>query len=323
MYKDTGGIYLQIKTKNMGTNFYIFKKGIAMNIIRLLAISAAAASGVLSASCTKEETGHKTPSETKVTARLAGFEGESQWTGEDGTVTGLQACLFEDGRISRTYSGLTLTGGACEIQVDSRSGNLYLMAGTEGLIDLAQLQDSGITEEEWLKKEISDKDGKPVHFFSGSVSLSPGTQAEIPASLRRGIARFDLQIRTAGETSVSRVTLKNAARSAFLFPIKDTFSPEGVSRNSLSSEFREPLTSDTKAVLYVYEQANDGIEIEVEATVDGKPVVLTRPLSGDLKRNTIYTVTVRKDTIDISIEVSFEDWEEGTDTELVPGLRGL
>ena len=41
-------------------------------------------------------------------------------------------------------------------------------------------------------------------------------------------------------------------------------------------------------------------------------------LTFDEKWNKIYTVTVRKDKIDVSLEVSFEDWEEGSDTELVP-----
>lgn len=35
-------------------------------------------------------------------------------------------------------------------------------------------------------------------------------------------------------------------------------------------------------------------------------------------RNTIYTITVRQDVIDVTVEVSFDEWEEGPDTELVP-----
>ena len=70
--------------------------------------------------------------------------------------------------------------------------------------------------------------------------------------------------------------------------------------------------------MYAYEQANQGIEIHVDAVIDGRPVSLKENLEGDIERNKIYTVTVRKDKIDVSLEVSFEDWEEGSDTELVP-----
>ena len=86
----------------------------------------------------------------------------------------------------------------------------------------------------------------------------------------------------------------------------------------MTVSFDSPLTTDTSAVLYAYEQAKGNLEISVEAVIDGKPLTLTKALDGDIKRNTIYTVTIRKDVIDVTIEVSFDEWEEGGDTELVP-----
>ena len=137
------------------------------------------------------------------------------------------------------------------------------------------------------------------------------------------MARFDLQLRTAGDASVSSLTLANSAQSAYLFPVSGELSPAGVSRKDVSVSFSQPLTVDTPGVLYVYEQESDGLEITVDAVVDGRHMTLTKKLENSLERNTIYTVTLRKDAIDVTLEVSFEDWIPGSDTELVPQRRYL
>lgn len=134
------------------------------------------------------------------------------------------------------------------------------------------------------------------------------------------MARFDLKFNTAGKAEVYRVTLRNASESVFLFPVSGQYSPEDVVRKDFSAEFREqPLTADTEGVLYVYEQSTgDRVVISVDAVIDGKTEVLTKELVEPLKRNTVYTLTLRKDTIDVSLEVSFDEWEPGSDTELMP-----
>ena len=99
---------------------------------------------------------------------------------------------------------------------------------------------------------------------------------ELPVTLKRGVARFDLQLRTAGVASVKGITLKNAAQSAYLFPVEGDLSPADVTRQDAVAAISEPLTKDTQAVLYVYEQENDGLEIVVEAEIDGKTTTLRK-----------------------------------------------
>lgn len=101
------------------------------------------------------------------------------------------------------------------------------------------------------------------------------------------------------------------------------YSPDDVTRNDAVSSFDSPLSEDTDGVLYVNEQSADNIVIKVDAVIDGKSEVLTKTLSEPLRRNTIYTLTVRKDVIDVTLDVTFEDWEQGPDTELVPVVRHL
>ena len=83
--------------------------------------------------------------------------------------------------------------------------------------------------------------------------------------------------------------------------------------------FDEPLSQDASGVLYLGEQENQGIQVEVVVSFDGEsPRRLRKLIEGDLKRNTIYTVTIRKDDIDIVIRPVLDEWEQGSDTELVP-----
>lgn len=305
------------------------EKNMKTNVIKAAAVAASAgfAAMALSVSCTKDrvnlpDTDAGANRGVTVRASIAGYYGDDNSAGAENAVRDLQACIFEDGRMTDIFDNLSLSGGSCDLAIDGHSGTLYMLANTDGLIDLAGLQAGEISEAEWLKTAVSLKDGAPADFFSGSVSLDgmDKSQTRIPLSLRRGMARFDLKFNTAGKAEVYRVTLRNASESVFLFPVSGQYSPEDVVRKDFSSEFREqPLTADTEGVLYVYEQSTgDRVVISVDAVIDGKTEVLTKELVEPLKRNTVYTLTLRKDTIDVSLDVSFDEWEPGSDTELMP-----
>lgn len=282
-----------------------------------------ALAGFIGTSCSKTVTGPPaTLQETvMVKAGLSGYEGQGQALPGETEIKDMQACIFDGGEMVQVFEGLTPSGNTFDLQVNRRSGTLYLIANTAGLIDLKALQEEDITEDEWLKKSIGLKDNAPVHFFSGSISLDDTPGPELPVSLRRGIARFDLQIRTAGNAAIDKMTLKNAAGSAYILPVKGNSSPDDAARGDVSVTFDTPVTSDAKAVMYAYEQENIGLEIAIEGTIDGKPVTLSKAIDGNLDRNKIYTVTVRKDNIDISLEITLDEWETGGDTELVPASR--
>lgn len=251
-----------------------------------------------------------------VRASLAGYDGSGQALEGESAVSDLHACIFQDGRMTAVFENISSSGSVYEIKVGDYGGNMYVMANTGGQIDLGSLMESGVTEQEWLRKTMTMERGGPVHFFTGSVDLGAVRQPEVPVSLKRGVARFDLRVRTAGDASVSGMTFRNVAQSAYLFPVDGEYSPAGVERNVAEVTFDEPLTTDTPAVMYVYEQAGGNVQIEADVVIDGKPVTLSREISGDLVRNTIYTVTVRKDDIDVTLDITLEDWTEGGDIEL-------
>lgn len=276
------------------------------------------------ASCTNDDS--TTPSlpdgegNRTVKTSITRYEGIGQTLEGETTINDIQACIFEDGKISRIYTDLIPSASSFDIQIDKHAGTLYVLANTREQIDLAELKSQEITEEEWLKKCMTMKDNAPVHFYSGSLSLDDmsNSQTVLPVSLKRGVARFDLNLKTAGVTSVNSITLKNAAQSGTLFPAMSKSSTKETPVNDMTVTFDSPLTTNTSAVFYAYEQAQGNLEISVDVVIDGKPRTLTKAFQGDIKRNTIYTITVRKDVIDVTVDITFDEWEEGTDTELVP-----
>lgn len=96
-------------------------------------------------------------------------------------------------------------------------------------------------------------------------------------------------------------------------------SPDNTERRDTTVAFLPAVVQDAPGVLYVYEQENNGMEIKVEAGFDGGAVrTMTKTLEGYLKRNHVYTITVNKDYIDVTVKPNFEDWEEGGNTDMSP-----
>lgn len=279
------------------------------------------------ASCTNDDSTTPTLPDGEgnrtVRTSITRYEGVGQTLEGETTINDIQACIFEGGKMTRIYTDLTPSASSFDIQIEKHAGTLYVLANTLEQIDLAELKSQEITEEEWLKKCMTMKDNAPVHFYSGSLSLDDmsNSQTVFPVSLKRGVARFDLNLKTAGVTSVNSITLKNAAQSGSLFPATSEYATQESSVNDMTVTFDSPLTTNTSAVFYAYEQAQGNLEISVDVVIDGKPHTLTKAFQGDIKRNTIYTITVRKDVIDVTVDITFDEWEEGTDTELVPQAR--
>ena len=297
-----------------------------MTTVKTIAFAAAMALGL--SSCSERMETPATPGAPAllpvVRAQLAAFEGGGQALEGENTLTDLRACLFVDGTLAKVYTLPVTPDAGRGVQLERHAGTLYVVANTEGLLDLDALQQQGsLSESDGTKMAVTTAGKAPANFFSGSISLDglENTQTELPVTLRRGVARFDLQIRTAGRASVSSITLKNAAQSAYLFPVEGDLSPEAVSRQDVAATISEPLTQDTPAVLYAYEQENDNLTVEIVAEIDGQVKTLTKQLGTALERNKIYTLTVRKDVIDVSLDLSFDEWEPGGDTELTPARR--
>lgn len=137
-------------------------------------------------------------------------------------------------------------------------------------------------------------------------------------TLQHGIARFDLLMRAGGTISIKSITLKNLAQASYLISQDEVRSPEGADVQDLQFTFDQPLLKDTLGLAYVCEQTNTDLMVEVEMEMGGQIYVQQAALPSVLKRNTVYTLTVRKDALSADIKLEVSAWEDGGETGLHP-----
>lgn len=262
------------------------------------------------------------PDTTIINARLAAYESLIQAADGENDITDIKAFLFKNGKMAKIYELGAPESENYNLQIDSRTGNLYLLAYTGGTIPIEGLEGTELDETNW-KQSIISMPAKTEHFFTGMLALeSTGSQTSIASvSLKRGMARFDLAVESIEEVSVKNVTVRNLANSAYLFPQESIQSPSNANRKDTTVIFQQPIIGGKSGMLYVYEQENQSIEISATAVIGGEEKTLTKAFDGPLKRNTVYTITVRQNCLDIKLNVSYDEWEEGTNTDLTPYRR--
>ena len=253
----------------------------------------------------------------KVDGRVSSLEGENE-------IKDIQACLFEDGLMTEVYTDLNKSSDTYSLKLKSLSGTLYMLANTEGLIDLQQMKDRGTTEQEWLNTTVKAEEGVMPRFFAGKLDLKeqPQGQFVFPMSLKHGTARFDLLVKTGGVLSVKSLTLKNVAQESYLLPQTGVVSPEGAPVEDMHIVFQQPLSRDSSGIAYVGEQANQQLKVAAEMEMNGKTYVKEVDLPSFLKRNTVYTITVRKDALSADVKLEVTAWEDGGDVALRPDFDG-
>lgn len=295
-------------------------KKITIMEFRIKTVMTIAALATMISSCTKDPSPEVPGESTRITAKLASYgEAASSVAGEN-TITDMKGFLFQDGVMTRIYDFEVSHSNEYTFNVDSRKGNLYLVAYSASEIPTEGILEKGISEADW-KNSVADITSTPSHFFTGLVALEDTSYPNTAdVSLKRGLARFDLKLNTIDPTTVKSITISNLATSVYLFPSESVKSPADPKRNDNTVTFPEPLAVDTDAVMYVGEQVNESIQITVTAMINGTEKTMTKAFSGDIKRNTVYTITVLQNSIDITFDVTFDEWESGTDTELTPVL---
>lgn len=249
----------------------------------------------------------------KVDGRNASLPGEEN-------INDIKACLFENGTLTQIYSDFGKEENRYTLNINKNKGNLYILANTGEVIDLQGMADSGITEEEWLNTSIQTEQGKALEFLSTKINLDNEVQKTytVNTSLKRGVARFDLLLRTESPIAVQRVTLKNIAQQGYLFAKEEIASPDGTKTQDLTVDFSEPAQTDVQGIAYVYEQASTEPKVEISMMVNGMPITKEASLPSVLKRNAVYTLTLRKDMLTANIQLDVQEWEAGGDYNLAP-----
>lgn len=259
----------------------------------------------------------------KVRGVFSDFASVGSAAGAGEGVSEMKACLFQNGLLTKVYKDLKTTDNLeYSLGVNRLSGTLYMLADTEQLIDWNNLQLQSVTEEEWLQMTASSENGQPHPFWTGKVSLDSLTSGKqtLSVNMKRGVARFDLLVRGTA-ISVHRLTLKNVRQQGYLFEQNAVSSPKDVTSDDWVCEFAAPLQKDSVGVAYVYEQKNPELMVSVDVSIAGRSYTLEEYLMEDVKRNTVYTLTVRKELLTEELRLEIEEWNKEGDIALTPDLN--
>lgn len=243
-------------------------------------------------------------------------EGQTLPVAGENHIERLDAYLFENGTLTAYYPDLTAKAeGLYSLELKRKSGTLYVLAN----VATDEAPETGVLDEADFRSRILAADAEQAqHFLTGQTDLSGQTGYSIPLTLKHGTARLDFRARVAGNIKVHAFGVKNAARQTFVLPQTPIQTPQGSEKGDLLLTFDPGLERDSAGIVYLYEQANPDLKVYVKAEMDGTTYEMEQPLPETLKRNTIYTITVRKDLSGAHLVV--EEWAEGEGTELIPGL---
>lgn len=298
-----------------------------MNLGRITAILSGVAAAALAAACSGKLPDVNPPAYGGMLAVRAGLESLGTGTVADGStdrINDMHACIFRDGILSEVYSDLQDSGNGYMISTGSMTGHLYMLGNTEGILDLSSLEERGITEEEWSDLTVAYQDGKPSRFFTGMVDLGSSNAGNyvLQVSMIRSVARFDLRIVSDETVSVDRIVFGNVSGESFIIPGTGSAPHGGISGED-TYDFQEPLTGDTQGIAYMYEQMNPALEVSISMTVGGRQYVRKASLPDVIKRNTVYTLAILKNSVSADFEVSVTEWNDGGIIGAAPDLESI
>lgn len=239
----------------------------------------------------------------RIWAEFSAYDGTGEPTTPEASVSGWAGYHFEDGTLRYIYDSFNETDGGFTLNVNSLEGTLYIVAWTGEAVP--HLKPAiGTAESDWLKTPVSDTD----MFFSGSIHLPDAHSSVIPVTLRRGMARYDMVTEVEGSAEVRRAVIKNAVLSGWLFP-----------REGQSLAPDAPVGDiELTPYAYIHEQYNENLKVVVDAVVDGREYQLESSLPPAVKRNTRYTVTLRKELQNQEVHLIVTPWGDGGTTDAFP-----
>ena len=206
----------------------------------------------------------------------------------------------------------------------AKSGDLYVLANASGIQGLEGLVPGSTTLGDLLAVEATTEElggNGTAKVMTGSISLDGGNAGTV--QMKRALARIDISSLEAG-VKVLKVTVRNVADRGYLLPGTGDRQVEDPMYRDFSEEYPESgLQNATKTLLYLPEQVNGNLAVEVSADINGGLHEFRAAFPRVISRNTSYTINVRGSGTSVSATASSEDWEQGSTSGAEPSVRGL
>lgn len=240
---------------------------------------------------------------------------------QEAKITRLDVYHFENGVLSGVIGGLLPNqAGDYVVRPTGRTGTLYFLANASGVQDL-----EGVGSlDEFLQAKVSGAEMTELGLLmTGRLSLDQdnGDDSVILVSMRRGVARLDIDARAEG-VRVSRIRLNNVATSGFVWDGDTVGSPDGTRFEEREFLYQQPLAQASSPVCYLYEQDNKALSVELHFSSGEGDHRLEVALPA-IRRNTVYTLKLLGNGANFRVEVDTVDWDEGASSDADLESKGL
>lgn len=238
----------------------------------------------------------------------------------DASLNVINGYRFANGLLKEIYAGVkTDASGNGVIKLNEKEGSIYFIANASPNEEWM----TGTTTLEEFTAEIVDgqewgSDNLPM---TGVLELdSVGTNVSV--NMKRAVARLDVDALNYG-VEVYDVTVSNLADRGFLWEQEEVVTPGTAQKNDWSKSFEVPLKNVKRTLLYMSEQKNSELNVEVNAAFGGGMHKLTASLPAQINRNTVYTLKISGQGGKVELNVVEDDWDEGVWSDAVENMKGL
>lgn len=262
---------------------------------------------------------------TGTTVRLLATEPAGTQTGnEDAQLNDIRIYRFDGGILKEVFGPMTPEkDGTCRLDLKTNEGVLMVLANASHVEGLENLTAGTTTLEEfnklWAIREDMTTQGL---LMSGQAALAGTTAGSLEVSLKRSVARIDLESTDRG-VELLQATVSHLADRGYINGQAEVTSPEQTEKGSFEKTFDTPLANGRETWLYACEQSGEGMVAEVLVRFRGGLHRMKAPLPATLRRNTTYTLHVYGRGDDVNLSITAEGWEQGStsDTETVDRAR--
>ena len=185
------------------------------------------------------------------------------------------------------------------VRPTGRKGTLYFLANASGIDGLDEVR----SLDDFLQAKVSGAEMTELGLLmTGKLALEQDDSDNSAnlVSMRRSVARLDIDARTEG-VRVSRIKIKNAATSGFVWSSDTIISPDGTRFEEREFLYQQPLTQASSPICYLYEQDNKELSVELYFSSGESDHRLEVALPA-IRRNTVYTMKLLGNGTNFTVE---------------------
>lgn len=294
-----------------------------MNVLKYIG---ATFSGLLVLAGCSQPTHDETPSygsALKVQFVPENISSATEDTVDDSAIGDVTGYRFSQGVLQEITAGTSNNDGSHSFNLTGLSGDMYFVANCDRSIFEGMEQGVSTIDEFMDITAATDAMTNGMLTMTGSVTLNGGQPDMTAISLKRSVARIDIAAEDS-DVEINKVTISGIADRGYVNIRQSAATPSSAETTTFSKEYATPLTGgQSSMLLYVPEQSGNAAVIEVYATFGDGMHRMTANLPATLMRNQVYKLKIHGSGADATITVTGDDWDNGSNIEATPALKGL